>query len=203
MSDVQWSLSGDYLEACSCDAGCPCKFGASPTKGHCQGVIGFRISEGIYGDVDLSGLGLALMLMAPGAPWEGGLTVTAYLDERATDEQQQALGEIVSGNAGGFWAVLPSLIADNKGVKTGALRMETSGKRRTFSIPGVVDVVNEPLVDPLTGEEQEVTVANTTDPFCPSGRAGRSVKATVTDPDISFDHSGQQGYIGTFSWGGP
>lgn len=203
MSDVKWSLSGDYVEACNCDAGCPCKFGADPTKGFCQGVIGFQISDGSFGDVELSGLGLALLLKAPGAPSAGGLTTTIYLDERATADQKQALEQIVSGNAGGFWQVLPSLVSDDKGIKTAALRMETSGKRRTFSIPGVVDVVNEPLVDPLTGEEGEVTVANTFDPFCSSGRAGRSVKATVNDPDISFDNTGQQGYIGDFAWAGP
>jgi hypothetical protein len=31
----QWSLQGEYLEACNCDWGCPCKFGATPSKGYC------------------------------------------------------------------------------------------------------------------------------------------------------------------------
>ena len=197
---VQWSLRGDYLEACSCDWGCPCKFGANPTKGYCHGILGFEIQEGNYGQVNLGSLGLALIMSAPASPFLGNLTVTAYIDERATSEQRHALETIVSGQAGGFWGVIASLISENRGIKSAPMRMESSGKRRTFTIPGVIELVNEPLLNPMTKQEQEVTVNNSFDPFCVSGRAGRSAKAVCSDPDLSFDLSGQQGYIGSFAW---
>lgn len=200
---VQWSLKGEYLEACSCDWGCPCKFGANPTKGYCQGVIGFQIQDGSYGQADLSGLGLALIISAPAAPWLGNITATMYIDERATPEQRQALEAILSGQAGGFWAAIGSLISDNRGIKFAPLKMDTSGTRRTFTVPGVINLVNEPLVNPMTQQEQEVMVTNTFDPFCASGRAGKSATAVSSDPDITFDLSGQQGYIGSFAWAGP
>lgn len=203
MAGAKWSLKGDYLEACSCDSGCPCKFGASPTKGSCQGVIGFEIQEGSYAETDLAGLGLALIINAPSSPLEGNITGTMYIDERASSEQREALESIVSGQAGGFWAVLPSLISDNRGVKYAPTEMVGDGTRRSFTIPGVVELVNEPLVNPITQQEQEVTVENSFDPFCVSGRAGKSTKAVCKDPDVSFDVSGQQGYIGTFDWAGP
>jgi hypothetical protein len=202
-TNVQWSLKGDYLEACSCDWGCPCKFGANPTKGYCKGVIGFEIQSGSYGQVNLSGLGLALILSAPSSPFMGNLTVTVYVDERAKPEQREALQAIVSGQAGGFWAAVGSLISDNRGVKFAPMQMKASGKRRSFTIPGVLSLDNEPLLNPMTKEEQEVMVTNTFDPFCASGRAGKSAKAVCSDPDISFDVSGQQGYIGSFAWAGP
>lgn len=202
-NDIEWSLKGDYLEACSCDFGCPCKFGANPTKGHCKGILGFEIQDGSYGDVDLDGLGLALIIHAPAAPWEGDITGTTYIDEEATPEQREALQAILSGQAGGFWEILGDLISDDRGVKFAPVRMERSGKRRTFTIPGVLDLVNEPLVNPLTEQEQEVMVTDTFDPFCPSGRAGKSATAVSKDPDLSFDLSGQQGYIGAFTWTGP
>lgn len=201
--NVQWSLQGDYLEACSCDAGCPCKFGADPTKGYCQGVIGFEIHEGNYGDVDLSGLGFAGILHAPGAPWHGDLKVTMYVDEQATPPQREALGAILSGQAGGFLGMFATLVSDDRGVKFAPVRLETDGARRAFTIPGVVELVNEPLVNPLTQQVQEVTVQDSFDPFCVSGRAGRSTKAVNNDPDISFDVTGQQGYTGRFAWAGP
>ena len=199
---VQWSLRGEYLEACSCDWGCPCKFGANPTKGYCQGVIGFEIQEGRYGQVAVGGLGLAIILSAPSSPFLGNLTVTMYIDERATAEQRQALEAIVSGQAGGFWGAVGALITDNRGIKAAPMRMETAGKRRTFTIPGVVELVNEPLSNPMTKEEQEVMVTNSFDPFCTSGRAGKSARAICKDPDLTFDLSGQQGYIGSFNWAG-
>ena len=201
-ANVQWSLRGDYLEACSCDWGCPCKFGANPTKGYCQGIIGFEIQEGNYGQVNLGGLGLAIILSAPASPFLGNLTVTGYIDERATQEQRHGIETIMSGQAGGFWGAIASLISDNRGIKFAPMRMEASGKRRTFTIPGVVELVNEPLLNPFTKQEQEVMVSNTFDPFCTSGRAGQSAKAISSDPDLSFDLSGQQGYIGSFTWAG-
>ncbi|WP_165367803.1 DUF1326 domain-containing protein [Phytoactinopolyspora endophytica] len=202
-NNVQWSLSGDYLEACSCDYGCPCKFGATPTQGYCQGVIGFDIRDGSHGDVDLSGLGFAGIIHAPGAPWEGNITGTFYIDETATLPQRESLTTILSGQAGGFWALISTLVSENKGVKFAPTQMETEGARRTFTIPGVVELVNEPLLNPMTQENQEVMVQNSFDPFCVSGRAGRSTKAVNSDPDLSFDVSGRQGYIGAFTWTGP
>ena len=202
-TSVQWSLKGDYLEACSCDSGCPCKFGASPSKGYCQGIIGFQVQDGSYGQVDLSGAGLMLLLSAPASPFQGNMTVGFYIDERATPDQRQALEAILSGQAGGFFGAIGSLVSDNRGIKFGPMRMETSGNRRTFTIPGVVNLVNEPLVNPITQQEQEVMVSNSFDPFCVSGRAGKSATAICSDPDFSFDLSGQQGYIGTFEWAGP
>lgn len=199
----QWSLRGEYLEACSCDWGCPCKFGATPSKGYCQGVLGFQIQEGNYGQVNLGGLGIAGIISAPGSPFMGNITATFYVDERATPEQRQALETILSGQAGGFWEVIGTLVSDNRGIKFAPMQMESSGKRRTFTIPGVVNLVNEPLVNPVTEQEQEVMVENSFDPFCVSGRAGKSATAVSSDPDISFDLTGQQGYIGAFAWAGP
>lgn len=201
--NAKWSLSGDYLEACSCDAGCPCKFGATPTQGYCHGILGFKISEGSFDGVDLSGLGFAGMIKAPGAPWEGNIAGVFYVDESATPEQREALGTILSGQAGGFWAMIATLVTDNHGVKFAPVQMTDDGDRRSFTIPGVIEIVNEPLVNPMTQQQHEVTVSNSMDPFCVSGRAGRSAKATSKDPDLELDLTGQQGYIGEFSWAGP
>jgi hypothetical protein len=116
-------LKGDYLEACSCDWGCPCKFGANPTKGYCQGIIGFEIQEGSYGQVNLGGLGLAVIISAPASPFTGNITATFYIDERATAEQRQALEAILSDQGGGgFWNALGSLVSDNRGIKFAPLQ---------------------------------------------------------------------------------
>ena len=199
----QWSLQGEYLEACSCDWGCPCKFGAAPSKGYCQGVLAFDIRDGNYGQVNLGGLGMAGIISAPASPFKGNITATFYIDERATPEQRQALQTIISGQAGGFWEVMGSLISDNRGIKFAPMQMESSGNRRTFTIPGRINLVNEPLLNPITQQEQEVMVSNSFDPFCVSGRAGKSATAVSSDPDLSFDLTGQQGYTGSFAWAGP
>jgi len=200
---TKWSLAGEYIEACNCDAGCPCKFGADPTQGYCDGIIGFEIQRGYYGEVQLDGLRFALLLQAPGSPFEGELKAGCYFDESASQEQRQALEKIISGEAGGFWSVINTLVSDNRGVKYAPIHMEASGSCRTFKIPNVIEIVNEPLLNPLTKEPQEIKVSNTFDPFCAGGRAGQSTKATCKDPDFKYDLSSRQGYTGPFEWTGP
>lgn len=202
-NQIDWTMAGEYIEACNCDAGCPCKFGAEPTKGHCDGIIGFEVREGHYGPVQLSGVRFALLLHAPGSPFSGDLRTGCYVDESSSSEQRQALEKIFSGEAGGFWSVISTLVTDNRGVKFAPIRMQTTGKRRTFDIPDVVELVNEPLINPITQEQEDVMVTHTFDPFCASGRAGISVKAVCRDPDFNYDLSNRQGYIGPFEWAGP
>ena len=46
---VQWSLEADYLQACSCDYGCPCEFEAPPTQGFCEGIGPSSLPKGRTG----------------------------------------------------------------------------------------------------------------------------------------------------------
>ena len=42
MAIREWSLEGEYIEFCSCDFGCPCESMAPPTRGECNGAVGFQ-----------------------------------------------------------------------------------------------------------------------------------------------------------------
>ena len=55
----QWQIKGDFIDFCKCSVPCPCSWGQAPTEGDCDGVIGYRIREGHYGDVQLDGLNVA------------------------------------------------------------------------------------------------------------------------------------------------
>ena len=50
---VKWSFEADFLQACSCDYGCPCEFSAPPTRGFCEGMGAWRITRGSYGTLKL------------------------------------------------------------------------------------------------------------------------------------------------------
>ena len=91
---------GAYLEACNCDAICPCRTidgrtGGRSTHGACFGVLSWRIQAGEAQGVSLSGTG-ALMSYSydddePGSPW----TLVLHLD--GPDE----LAELLLGRYGG------------------------------------------------------------------------------------------------------
>jgi hypothetical protein len=116
---VSWRLSGTYLEACNCDAICPCrridgKQGGRSTYGICQGALSWRITDGAVDGVDVSGLGVVLAVWysddEPGSPWSWVL----HHDERGDERQRAALEEVFTGRLGGTplsqfpWAFKPS-----------------------------------------------------------------------------------------------
>jgi hypothetical protein len=75
--------------------------GGRSTYGECFGVLSWAIDEGRYGELELSGLAVALVTRyhddEPGSPW----TIVLHVDERASDEQRDALAAIFLGRAGG------------------------------------------------------------------------------------------------------
>jgi hypothetical protein len=103
---LTWSLSGTYLEACNCEAICPCRrIGGRPggrsTYGICLGALSWVVEEGRAGDLDLSGLGAVMAQRysddEPNSPWDFFL----YVDERGDEAQREALAGILTGQLGG------------------------------------------------------------------------------------------------------
>jgi hypothetical protein len=104
---TDWRVRGSYFEGCNCEAICPCRSvggqpGGPSSYGVCYGAVSWWISDGHFGDVDLSGLKCVLSLryhdeVQPSTLWE----VVIYVDERGTPEQQAALADIFLGRVGG------------------------------------------------------------------------------------------------------
>ena len=86
----QWRILGDFIDFCKCAVPCPCTFGQPPTEGDCQGVIGYRIREGNYGDVDLGGLNLVAVARFEGNAWDPDVfaDMGMIVDERADDRPE-------------------------------------------------------------------------------------------------------------------
>lgn len=97
---MSFRIAGSYLEACNCDAICPCRTidgmtGGRSTHGVCFGALSWRIREGEAEGVSLSGAG-ALMTYSydddePGSPQ----TLVLHVDG------PMELGEILLGRFGG------------------------------------------------------------------------------------------------------
>jgi hypothetical protein len=92
-------VRGAYLESCNCEAICPCRMvggvpGGRSTYGVCFGLLTWKIDDGWIGELDVSGLNVALDCRydddEPGSPW----TVTLHVDARGTDEQRDALAHL-------------------------------------------------------------------------------------------------------------
>jgi hypothetical protein len=143
MAQIDWALSGDYLETCSCNFVCPCvasNLQDRPTHGWCKAALLFDVKRGHYGQVSLDNLPVAVVGYIPGPLVEGNWTVGLIIDERANAEQRDALTSILTGKAGGPMERFSPLVG---GVETGAIQLEKTGMKFSFSIPGILDQAAE------------------------------------------------------------
>ena len=107
MSDTpNWRIKGDWFDNCSCAVACPCTFAQAPDNNLCEYVLFWHIREGHFGDVELNDLCVAQIGSFEGNLWDYDARGRAgrIIDERASDDQSNAISEIYSGNVGGWWA---------------------------------------------------------------------------------------------------
>ena len=202
---MAWEIKGDYFENCSCDILCPCITSsmAGPSDyERCRDPFICHIDEGSLDDVTLDGLNFVMVVDSPQVMGEGGWRVGVYLDERASPEQQQALGAILSGELGGPPSMLTPLVGEQLGVKLVPIHYEIDGTRRRVTIPGIMEVEVEGVTNPDTGEVLEVT--NTTHPMGANLPIAKSVVGRYDDPDfgLSWDNTGKNGHYREIAWAG-
>ena len=128
---VPWTLKGELILNCNCTVFCPCVVSLGkhpPTEGHCQTWGGVRIDEGQYGDIDLSGLNIGLLIEIPGNMGRGNWKVAIFVDDRASDEAYEALVTIFSGAAKGTTGLFTMLVGEFLGAERQPITYETEGK---------------------------------------------------------------------------
>ena len=205
MADVQWHLSGDYFENCSCSVVCPCLVSAAPpltarpTEGFCNVPLIFHVESGRYGDTTLDGFNVLVIFRAPGIMADGDWSVAAYVDERADDEQTEALAAIFTGAAGGPMAAFTPLISKNLGVKKVPITFQIDGKTRSAEIPGILHMSVDPLPTMHPSGEMWANIGHPVSPdkmVMAFGAAGN----TFNDHGMRWDNSGKNGLYAPIRW---
>ncbi len=156
MSKESWKLQGELVLACNCKVFCPCVLSLGnhpPTEGYCQTWAGFRVDDGHFGDTDLSGINLGLMMEIPGYMSRGNWTAGLFIDERASIYASKALTKIFTGKAGGTTGLLSILVGNFLGVKHEKIIYETEGKTRHVKIPKILDGAVTPIPGNEAGED--------------------------------------------------
>ena len=204
-TQTSWRMRGDVMEACSCATTCPCNFGSDPTPLPCEVVIGWRIQDGNHGNTRLDGLSVVLYGRIPGNVFQGNWTVGVYLDQRASQPQAQALGDIFAGNAGGWPAMLSSLIGNLLPAKQVPIQFQTLDGEHNITIPGLLEVGSERVPNPLPGQPPlDPKVSDLAVPFYTgSVNVRRSRTLRLSDPGMSFQYTGRSSLVGQFDYSGP
>jgi hypothetical protein len=143
---MTYSVTGSYFESCNCDPVCPCRMvddipGGRSTYGVCFGTLSWLIEEGRIGDVDVSGLAVALAYRydddEPGSPWE----LVLYLDAAGGERQLAALEDVFLGRLGGpKVGVLPWIrkARDVVDVRTNAIEITRDGSGHVLRVGDAV-----------------------------------------------------------------
>ena len=203
MATVQWQISGDYMEACSCDSVCPCPtsgLAARPTKGACDAGLVFHIARGQYGATTLDGLRFAVLLHTPGPMIQGNWTVGVVLDERASAPQREALTAIASGQGGGPMAALGPLVGHFAGAEAKPIKVEGKGLRRSASIPDMLDIA----IDGIPGAKQDEPIYfdNVGHPAASRLALAKASRSHMHAFGINWDDTSgrNNGHFAPFSW---
>jgi hypothetical protein len=206
----QWKVSGDWFDVCKCNIPCPCTFAQTPTYGDCEGVLAYHIKKGNYGDTSLDGLNVIGVSYFKGNIWAGATKVTVglFFDERADQQQRDALQMIFSGKAGGFMAEFAKLIGDLRGIDYAPIRFEVADDLSYWSaeIPGKVLAKAEALTGPMTPTNKRVQTVNAPGSEVGPGTVatwGSAVADEVDAMGFKWERKGRSSKHIPFDWSGP
>lgn len=145
---MTYHLEGRMLEACSCDAICPCWVGVDPDGGRCTGTIAWHMDRGTIDGVDVSGLTIAAAADIPGNALKGNWKALIFIDERASQAQQDALLAVWSGQKGGPVADMAQLVGEIVGVERVPITFQFDKGKGRLVIGSGIAAEMEPLTGP-------------------------------------------------------
>ncbi len=145
---TRYRVEGRLLEVCTCQAICPCWIGEDPDGGSCESSLAWRVDRGSVEGVDVSGLTLGLSVYIPGNVFAGGWKAAVYVDDRASEAQQDALLKVFTGQLGGDIASLAGLIGEVVAVERAPVTFTVEGGEGTFRIGDAIEATMAPFAGP-------------------------------------------------------
>ncbi len=200
---IPWAIRGELILNCNCTVFCPCVISLGdhpPTEGYCMGWAGIRIDEGHYGDEDLSGLNVGLLLEIPGKMGRGNWKAAAYIDERASDAAYHGLVDIMSGKAKGTTGLFKVLVSEFLGAERAPIVFETEGKTRRLMVGRAINGA----ITPVEGADGgDLVVTNTKYWMGPDITVARADQGKVRAFGRVWDFDGRSAEICQIDWKGP
>jgi hypothetical protein len=213
-----WRLEGDYFDGCNCKSICPCIFALDPTEGDCKGLAAWHIEKGHFtnwinsdrnsntrnNSINLANLNVVISVQAPGNMLTGSKwKIALYLDEKANNDQKEALTKIFTGQVGGeFFAEMLSRVGEILGTRSVPIEFNIEGKkRRKIKIPSIAEMEIEGLAGSNPDIEPKVinpAFSNTPgiDPII-----ARSTRHVYNDHGLEWDNSGKNAFYSRFAYG--
>jgi hypothetical protein len=145
---MSWNLRGSYAETCSCELMCPCNlsFDHGATYDYCRATLAFAIRAGEVDGTDVSRRKVVAIIDTPKVMTDGNWRLGMFVDEDATDEQFEKLGQVFGGQLGGPMAMLAPLVGEVVGVQRAAIELTDDGLRHSVRVDDAIDFEVEDIV---------------------------------------------------------
>jgi hypothetical protein len=140
-----YEVEGDYFEACTCRASCPCIMLSPATEDTCDLVFAWHVERGRKDGVALDGLNVVMAVRSPKQMTDGNWTAALYLDQRADSAQTEALQTIFLGQVGGHISALAPLIGTVAGIQSAPIAFQRRDGTRTLRVGSVLQTEVEEL----------------------------------------------------------
>jgi hypothetical protein len=147
-SAAGYQMEGTLLEVCSCDVLCPCWIGEDPDGGTCDSFLAYNFDKGTIRGVDVSGLTLVSVVNIPGNILQGNLRQLMLIDDRATDEQADAMLDAFSGKLGGPLADLAALVGEVVAVERAPISHEIVDGAGTLNVGDKIECATHAFKGP-------------------------------------------------------
>jgi hypothetical protein len=201
---VPWAIKGELILNCNCTVFCPCVISLGdhpPTEGHCQTWGAVRIDDGHYGNIDLSGINIGLMIEIPGKMARGNWKTALFIDDRASHEAFDAICQIFTGKAKGTTGLFKVLVGEVLGAERQPVSYETDGKERHITVGRKIAGV----VYPVQGKNpnEDLVVTNTKYWMGPDITVATASKGKLRAHGRVWDFDGRSAEICQIDWHGP
>jgi len=152
-----WRARGLLFENCSCQLVCPghVHFEQLCTHERCVGYWALRVDDGAYEGVDLAGVRAVMAYDTPRHMIEGDWIETLIIDESASSQQRRAIETILSGRAGGPWAVLARFVGTHLETRYLPIRIDDEGMTKRVRVEGML----ESTIEAIRGRDRSRTVS--------------------------------------------
>lgn len=198
-----YKIEGRLLEACSCNAPCPCWIGDDPDLGHCDALVAYHYDKGLINGVDVAGLTLALVTHIPGNVMDGNWQVAVHVDSKATAQQKEAILAAHTGQLGGPLADLAPLIGNVLGVYDTPVSFDIAKGKGTIRVGDVVSAEMQPATDAQGRPTKLVDTVFSTIPGSPA-YVGKATSFVVHQPEheLVWAFDGRNAVLGDFLFEG-
>ena len=196
---MSYKLEGRVAEVCDCNAICPCWVGENPDNGTCDGLLTWHFDSGNIDGVDVSGLTISVLSHIPGNVLEGNWKSAIFVDDKATDEQHEALLAVYTGKKGGPVADLAQLIGEVVSVEKVPIEFSVDKGKGFLRVGSAISAELEPFQGATGGTTALIDTTFSSIPGSPEyvGKAP-SYKANHAALGLNIDLQGRMSIQGNF-----